>query len=425
MNESYKTDNDLDEKINEISKKALKKCQTLFETTDDICQFNQEKVLHAMQKNKLAESHFGYTTGYGYNDAGRDVLEAIYADVFKTEDALVRSQLVSGTSGLAVTLSAILKHGDELVYISGTPYDTLLGVIGVRETTGSLIENGVKYSEVALKNDTFDIEEIKNKVTKNTKVVAIQRSRGYSTRKALSIAEISEAIKVVKEISEDIIIMVDNCYGEFVEKLEPTEVGASLAVGSLIKNIGGGLAPLGAYVVGESKLIERVASRLTAPGLAKEVGASMGVTRTFAQGLFLAPSVARNALKTAMFASSIFEDLGFTTYPKYNDTRSDIVQAIEFNDEKLLISFCQSIQYSSPVDSFVTAMPWAMPGYDNDIIMASGSFVSGSSIELSADAPIKPPYIAYFQGGLTFEHGVYAIKNVVRRMYADNLLTLK
>ncbi|MFV0440055.1 MAG: aminotransferase class I/II-fold pyridoxal phosphate-dependent enzyme [Lachnospirales bacterium] len=414
------------ESLLKLEKRAFEDLKDVFREIDEVAYINQQKVLLAMQKNRLSDSHFTYASGYGYSDIGRDTLEAIYADVFCSEDAIVRPQIVSGTHALSLTLFANLNKGDELVSLSGSPYDTLLGVIGVRKTKGSLIEMGVDYKEIPLINEEkMDIDKIKNILSKNTKMCMIQRSKGYSTRKSFTVSEIAEVIKVVKGISKNIIIMVDNCYGEFVECDEPSQFGADVTVGSLIKNPGGGLAPVGGYVVGTSEIIENVAVRLTAPGLGKEVGATLGISQTLLQGLFLAPSVTRNALKTAIFASYIFEKIGYKVTPKPFEKRSDIVQAILFNDENPLIAFCEGIQASSPVDSFVTPKPWDMPGYDNQVIMAAGAFVQGSSIELSADAPIRPPYVAYFQGGLTFEHGRYAILNSIQKMIDDEVVTIK
>ncbi len=404
-------------KLEELSEQAELDLFDIYKKVDEVADYNQKKVLFAMQKHRLSDTHFSYASGYGYNDIGRDTLELIYADVFGAEDALVRPQIVSGTHALTLALAGNLKYGDELIYISGTPYDTLLGVIGVRETKGSLIDNGITYKEVGLVNDCdFDYNKIKETVTAKTTMVAIQRSKGYSTRKTFSVDEIVKVTTFVKSLNPNIIVMVDNCYGEFVEKYEPSDYNIDLTVGSLIKNAGGGLAPVGGYIVGKKDYIENSAIRLTSPGLGKEVGPSLGITQTLMQGFFLAPTVTRNALKTAIFSSYIFEKLGYNPTPKYTDSRHDIVQAIIFDNPDLLISFCRGIQYSSPVDSFVTPTPWDMPGYDNQVIMAAGAFVQGSSIELSADAPIRPPYVAYMQGGLTYEHGKFGVMYAVQEM---------
>ncbi|MFV0520636.1 MAG: aminotransferase class I/II-fold pyridoxal phosphate-dependent enzyme [Lachnospirales bacterium] len=409
---------DLDREIN-------RELLSLFCDIDDICFYNQQKVVFAMQKHNLADSHFTYASGYGYGDVGRDVLEEIFADIFGAEEAICRPQIVSGTHALSLTLFANLEKGDKLVSISGKPYDTLLGVIGIRKTKGSLIEKGVLYKEIPLKDDMyFDIDAIKNQVDKDTKMCILQRSKGYSTRRTLTVEEINEAIKVIKEINENIIVMVDNCYGEFVEKYEPSDYLADLTVGSLIKNPGGGLAPIGGYVVGKSEYIENVAIALTAPGLGKEVGASLGIAQTLLHGLFLAPSVTRNAIKNSLYASLLFEKLGFSVTPTIREKRACIVQAIIFNNPELLIAFCEGIQKSSPVDSHVVPVPWDMPGYDNQVIMAAGAFVQGSSIELSADAPIREPYVAFMQGGLTFEHGRFALLNTVKYMMDKGLIKL-
>lgn len=381
-----------------------------FDEIDDTAEYNQLKVIAAMQENRVSEACLGGTTGYGYNDIGRDTLEKVYASVFKAEDALVRPQITCGTHALAIALSGNLRPGDELLSPVGKPYDTLEEVIGIRESKGSLKEYGVTYRQVdLLKDGSFDFENIKMAINRNTKLVTIQRSKGYQTRKTLSVKRIGELIGFIKNIKPDIICMVDNCYGEFVEKMEPIEVGADMVVGSLIKNPGGGLAPIGGYIAGKKECIENAAYRLTSPGLGKEVGASLGVMQSFYQGLFLAPSVTANALKGAVFAANIYERLGFRVIPDGRESRHDIIQAVEFGTEEGVIAFCQGIQSAAPVDSFVNPEPWAMPGYDSDVIMAAGAFVSGSSIELSADGPIKPPYAVYFQGGLTWQHARFGI----------------
>ncbi len=405
LNEYYKNKFNLKEKTIKLCNDAENSLRELFFDIDKTAELNQLKVLHAMQKHNLSEAHFSYVSGYGYNDIGRDTIENIYATIFNAEDALVRPQLISGTHALSTALFANLKSGDELISISGLPYDTLQGVIGIRETKGSLIENGINYKQVDLNEDfSFDFDKIKSAITNKTKMIAIQRSKGYSFRKSFTIAELNEVIDFVKKIDENIICMVDNCYGEFVESLEPSDVNADLCIGSLIKNPGGGLAPVGGYIVGNKELIENCSYRLSAPGLGKEVGPTLGINNQILQGLFLAPTVVASSLKGAILFSKVYGELGFEVMPKYNDIRADIVQAINLNSRDNVINFCRGIQASSPVDSFVTPEPWGMPGYDSEVIMASGAFVQGSSIELSADAPIKPPYTVYVQGGLTYQH---------------------
>jgi len=384
--------------------------QERFACIDKNTEYNQLKVLNAMQKCKVSDAHFAGSSGYGYNDLGRDTLEEIYAAAFHAESALVRPQITCGTHALNVALAGNLRPKDELLAISGKPYDTLEEVIGIRPSNGSLAEYGVTYSQVDLLPDgSFDWEKIKHAINKRTKMVHIQRSKGYQTRKTLSVSAIGEAIAFVKSINPDIICMVDNCYGEFVERVEPTDVGADLCVGSLIKNPGGGLAPSGGYIVGRKKEVENCAYRLTSPGLGKEVGANFGLMQSFYQGFFLAPVVTASALKGAVFAANLYEQLGFFVLPDGKESRHDIIQSITFGTPKGVIAFCKGIQAAAPVDSFVTPEPWAMPGYDSDVIMAAGAFVQGSSIELSADAPIKPPYAVYFQGGLTWEHAKFGI----------------
>lgn len=401
----YKEKFDLKNETIDLCEIAEKELSGLFSEVDKVAELNQLKVLNAMQKHRLSDAHFSYVSGYGYNDIGRDVIEDIYATIFKTEDALVRPQLISGTHALTTALFSNLKNGDELLSPCGLPYDTLQGVIGIRETKGSLIENGVIYKQVDLLDDfSFDFDKIKKSISDKTKMVTIQRSKGYSFRKSFTIAELKELICFIKNINSNIICMVDNCYGEFVEIEEPSEVGADLCVGSLIKNPGGGLAPVGGYIVGKKELIENCSYRLSAPGLGKEVGPSLGINNQILQGLFLAPNVVANSLKGAILSSKVFENLGYEVMPKPFDKRADIVQAINLKNAENVISFCKGIQASSPVDSFVTPEPWGMPGYDCDVIMAAGAFVQGSSIELSADAPIKPPYTVYVQGGLTYYH---------------------
>jgi len=400
----------ISEEVYKFGEKILEGLRDRFEEIDKISEYNQLKVISAMQKNHVSTNHFEASSGYGYDDAGREVLEKVYADVFHTEDALVRPQIVCGTHALALALSANLRPGDEMISISGKPYDTLEEVIGIRESKGSLAEYGVTYKQVDLTDDgNFDFEGIKNAVSEKTKLVEIQRSKGYQTRPTLSVEKIAEAIKFVKSIRKDIIVMVDNCYGEFVEKYEPSDFGADMVVGSLIKNPGGGLAPIGGYIAGTKECIENASYRLTTPGLGKEVGASLGVNRSFYQGLFLAPTVTAGALKGAVFAANIYEKLGFRVVPNGTESRHDIIQAVEMGTPEGVVEFCKGIQAAAPVDSYVIPEPWAMPGYDSDVIMAAGAFIQGSSIELSADGPIKPPYAVYFQGGLTWYHAKLGI----------------
>ena len=381
-----------------------------FQAIDKRAEYNQLKVLRGMQENRVSDIHFAATTGYGYNDLGRDTLEAVYASVFHGESALVRPQLISGTHALNIALSGNLRPGDELLSPVGKPYDTLEEVIGIRPSCGSLKEYGVTYQQVDLKEDgSFDYEGIREALNERTRLVTIQRSKGYATRPTLSVERIGELIAFVKSIRPDVICMVDNCYGEFVETTEPTDVGADMIVGSLIKNPGGGLAPIGGYIVGRQDCIDRASYRLSAPGLGKEVGASLGINQQLYQGLFLAPTVVSGALKSAIFAANVYESLGFEVFPAGKDERHDIIQAITFGTPEGVIAFCKGIQAAAPVDSFVTPEPWDMPGYDSQVIMAAGAFVQGSSIELSADGPIKPPYAVYFQGGLTWYHGKLGI----------------
>lgn len=396
-----------------------------FDKIDETVEFNQLKVIRALQQNRVCAEHFNSSTGYGYNDAGRDALEAVYASVFHTEAALVRPQITCGTHALAVALSGNLRPGDELVSISGKPYDTLEEVIGIRPSCGSLAEYGVSYKQVDLLEDgSFDYKKIKDTLSEKTKMIEIQRSKGYQTRPTLSVTAIGEAIAFVKSINPEIICMVDNCYGEFVECIEPSDVGADMVVGSLIKNPGGGLAPIGGYIAGTEKCIENASYRLTSPGLGREVGATLGVMQSFYQGLFLAPTVVGGALKGAIFAANIYEKLGFKVVPNGQESRHDIIQAVEFGFPEGVIAFCEGIQAAAPVDSYVTPEAWAMPGYDSDVIMAAGAFIQGSSIELSADGPIKPPYAVYFQGGLTWQHAKLGILKSLQRLIEKNLVKL-
>lgn len=395
-----------------------------FDEIDRIAEYNQMKVLNAMRKNQVSEACFQPSTGYGYTDLGRDTLERVYADIFHAEDALVRAQITCGTHALTVALSGNLRPGDELLSPVGKPYDTLEGVIGIRPERGSLAEYGVSYRQVDLLPDgSFDFENIKKAINEKTKLVTIQRSKGYQPRPTLSVERIGELIAFVKSIKPDVICMVDNCYGEFVEIIEPTDVGADLCVGSLIKNPGGGLAPIGGYIVGKREYVENAAFRLTAPGLGKELGASLGVNQAFYQGLFLSPQVTAGALKGAIFAANIYERLGFKVVPDSTESRHDIIQAVVFGVPEGVISFCKGIQAAAPVDSFVEPEPWAMPGYDADVIMAAGAFVSGSSIELSADGPIKPPYAVYFQGGITWYHSKFGIMMSLQKVLEAGIVS--
>lgn len=400
----------LKEEVLGFGRKAEEALKERFEAIDQVAEYNQMKVIKAMQDNRVSDIHFAATTGYGYNDLGRDTLESVYAGVFHTESALVRPQLTCGTHALHIALSGNLRPGDELLSPVGKPYDTLEEVIGIRDSIGSLKEYGVSYRQVDLKEDgSFDWEGIRAAINERTRLVTIQRSKGYATRPTLSVARIGELIAFVKSIKPEVICMVDNCYGEFVETIEPTDVGADMAVGSLIKNPGGGLAPIGGYIVGRKDCVDRAAYRLSAPGLGKEVGASLGLNQQLFQGLFLAPTVVSGALKGAIFAANIYEKLGFAVVPNGSESRHDIIQAITFGTPEGVIAFCKGIQAAAPVDSFVTPEPWDMPGYDSQVIMAAGAFVQGSSIELSADGPIKPPYAVYFQGGLTWYHAKLGI----------------
>ena len=421
--------NDMYEKMGispETVKKGRQICEDLkerFDQIDQVAEYNQLKVLNAFRDCKVSEACLYGTTGYGYNDIGRDTLEEVYAHIFNTQAALVRPQITCGTHALALALMSNLRPGDELLSPVGKPYDTLEEVIGIRESKGSLKEYGILYRQVDLLTDSsFDYDKIKEAINEKTKIVTIQRSKGYQTRKTFSVKEIGELIAFVKNIKSDIICMVDNCYGEFVETIEPSDVGADMVVGSLIKNPGGGLAPIGGYIAGRKDCIENAAYRLTSPGLGKEVGASLGVLKDFYQGLFLAPTVVASALKTSIFAANLFEKEGFKVVPDSTESRHDIIQAITLGNEERVCAFCEGIQSAAPVDSFVTPEPWDMPGYDAKVIMAAGAFVSGSSIELSADGPIKPPFAVYFQGGLTWPHGKAGILKAYQTMADRGLL---
>ena len=415
----------LDERLIDFCVSQEETLRPVFQEIEKNAQYNQLKVLRAMQKNKVSDIHFAATTGYGYNDLGRDTLEQVYADVFRAESALVRPQLISGTHALTVALAGNLRPGDEIFSPVGAPYDTLQGVIGIRKERGSLTEYGITYRQTdLLENGEFDWKGIERAIHSKTKLVTVQRSKGYMWRDSFTVERIAQLIKKIKEIKPDVICMVDNCYGEFVDILEPSQVGADLVVGSLIKNPGGGLAPIGGYIAGKEEYVENAAARLTAPGLGKEVGATLGVTPSFFQGLFFAPQVVCGSLKGAVFASKLFEALGYPVNPKPLDKRADIVQAIQMEDPKKLVAFCQGIQKGAPVDSYVTPEPWDMPGYDCQVIMAAGAFVQGSSIELSADAPMKPPYIVYMQGGLSWYHAQIGIMTGLQSMLEKGLLML-
>ncbi len=411
--------------VYEFGEAILKNLTKRFQSIDETAEYNQLKVIKAMQEARVSEACLLGTTGYGYNDLGRDTLEQVYAKLFHCEDALVRPQITCGTHALALALMSNLRPGDELLSPVGKPYDTLEEVIGIRPSKGSLAEYGITYRQVDLLEDgSFDYEGIRQALSDKTRLVTIQRSKGYQTRKTLSVERIGELISFIKNIKPDIICMVDNCYGEFVQRTEPTDVGADMVVGSLIKNPGGGLAPIGGYIAGKKECVENAAFRLTSPGLGKEVGASLGVTASFYQGLFLAPTVTASALKSAVFAANIYEKLGFFVAPDSTEERFDIIQAITFGKKEGVIAFCKGIQAGAPVDGFVTPEPWDMPGYDSPVIMAAGAFVSGSSIELSADGPIKPPYNVYFQGGLTWQHGKFGILKTLQEMKKCGLIRL-
>ena len=414
---SYYTENGISEKVFDFCNEIEAGLKDRFAKIDKIAEYNQIKVLRAMQQAGFAEHHLRGTTGYGYNDAGRDTLEQVYANVFHTEDALVRQQITCGTHALTIALAGNTRPGDEILSVAGSVYDTLQGVIGVRPEKGCLAEYGITYNQVDLLPDgSWDFDGIKAAINERTKLIEIQRSKGYDTRPSLSVDQIGEVISFIRGIKPEVIIMVDNCYGEFVETKEPSDVGADMVVGSLIKNPGGGIAPIGGYICGTKQCIENAAARLITPGIGKEVGASLGITAQFTQGLFLAPTVTAAAVKAAIFASSIYEKLGFEVIPKASEERHDIIESIVFGKPELVQAFCEGIQNGAPIDSFVKPVPWAMPGYDDDVIMAAGTFVSGASIELSADAPMKEPYAVYFQGGITYPHAKYAIMLTLEKM---------
>lgn len=416
----------ISEAVLKLGEKYEAELHNRFEKLDEVAEFNQMKVIHAMQENRLSEQCFYGSTGYGYNDEGRDTLEKVYASIFHTEDALVRPQITCGTHALSIALSAMLRPGDELFSPVGKPYDTLEGIIGIRPEKGCLAEFGITYRQVDLLPDGgFDYENIKKALNEKTKLVTIQRSKGYQTRPTLSVERIGELISFIKGIKPDVKVMVDNCYGEFVETIEPTDVGADLCVGSLIKNPGGGLVATGGYIVGKKECVEYCAYRLTTPGLGKEVGASLSINRSMFQGLFFAPTVVASAIKGAIFAARIYEDLGFPVIPNGTEPRYDIIQAITLGSKEAMIAFCGGIQAAAPVDSFVVPEGWAMPGYTADVIMAAGAFIQGASIELSADGPLAPPYAVYFQGGLTWYHAKLGILMSLDRLYKNNLIELK
>ncbi len=408
----------------QLTDDILEDLRERFSVIDETAEYNQLKVLRAMQEHQVSEACLLGTTGYGYNDLGRDTLEEVYASVFHTESALVRPQITCGTHALALALMSNLRPGDELLSPVGKPYDTLEEVIGIRPSKGSLKEYGISYRQVDLLPDgSFDYDKIKENINEKTRLVTIQRSKGYQTRPTLSVKRIGELIAFIKGIKPDVICMVDNCYGEFVEKCEPSDVGADMVVGSLIKNPGGGLAPIGGYIAGKKECVENAAYRLTSPGLGKEVGASLGILSAFYQGLFLAPTVTASALKGAIFAANVYERLGYHVVPDSTESRHDIIQAVEFGTPEGVIAFCQGIQAAAPIDSHVTPEPWDMPGYDAQVIMAAGAFVSGSSIELSADGPIKPPYAVYFQGGLTWQHAKFGIMKSLQMLLDKGILS--
>ena len=413
----------ISEEVFDYCEKICKSLEDRFKKIDEIAEINQLKVLKAMQKNKVSDIHFAASSGYGYNDLGRDTLEGVYADVFHTEAALVRPAILCGTHALTVALFGNLRPGDEVLSPVGKPYDTLDGVIGITPTAGSLAEYGVTYSQVDLLPDfSFDYEGIKAAIGDKTRLVTIQRSKGYAVRPTFSVKKIGELISFIKKIKPEIICMVDNCYGEFVEELEPSDVGADMVVGSLIKNPGGGLAPIGGYIAGKEKYVDMASYRMSCPGLGKEIGASLGLNQALFQGLFMAPTVTAGAVKGAIFAANVYESLGFDVLPDSKEDRYDIIQAVSLKSGERLKAFCEGIQAAAPVDSFVTPEPWDMPGYNDQVIMAAGAFVQGSSIELSADGPMREPYAAYFQGGLTFNHAKFGIMMSLQKIFEKGLL---
>lgn len=415
----------IDKDVLSFCNEILAGLEKRFKDIDTVAEYNQMKVLNAMQKNNTAEMHLHGSTGYGYDDEGRDNLERIYSDIFHTEDALVRPQIACGTHALNVALAGNLRPGDELLSPVGKPYDTMDEIIGIRESKGSLAEYGITYRQVDLLEDgTFDYENIRKAINEKTKLVTIQRSKGYDSRPSFTVTQIGELIKFIKEIKPEVICMVDNCYGEFVETIEPSDVGADMVVGSLIKNPGGGLAPCGGYIAGTAECVENAAYRLSSPGLGKEVGATLSVNDRFYQGLFFAPTVVASAIKAAVFAANVYEKLGFKAIPNGTEVRADIIQAVELRSPEKLLAFCAGIQAAAPIDSFVTPIAWDMPGYDSQVVMAAGAFVQGSSIELSADGPLREPFTAYFQGGLTWPHAKLGIIKSLQSLVDKKLVDL-
>jgi len=413
----------ISDKVLELGREAEAVLKERFEAIDEMAELNQLKVLKALKENRVSEADFVTTRGYGYDDGGRDNLERVYASIFKGEDALVRAQLISGTHAISTALFANLRPGDELLSPCGKPYDTLDSIIGLNDAEGSLKDYGVTYRQVDLKEDySFDYEGIRAAINEKTKLVEIQRSRGYALRPTFSVDQIGELIAFIKSVKPDVKVMVDNCYGEFVEEKEPLEVGADIIVGSLIKNPGGGLAPIGGYIVGDAKMVEKAAYRLTAPGLGKEIGANLGVNKDLYQGLFLAPSVVASAHKGAIFAAYLYSKQGFKVSPEYTEERHDIIQAVTFGCPEGLQAFCEGIQAAAPVDAYVRPVPSDMPGYDSQVIMAAGNFISGASIELSADGPMREPYTAFFQGGLTWYHAKIGILMSLQRLYESGVI---
>lgn len=410
---------EISKEVIELGKKAEVEVQKEFKEIDELCEYHSLRVLNAFQKYQISDMHFNSTTGYGYSDVGRDTIEKVFAEVLHTEDSLVRSQFISGTHALTVALFAFLRPNDTMISICGKPYDTLDEVIGIKSNPSSLQAYGVNYEQINLIDNDFDYEAIRKRMSKkDVKLIEIQRSRGYSLRDSITLDKIEKVIQTIRKVNDEVIIMVDNCYGEFVDKIEPTQIGADVMVGSLIKNLGGGIAPNGAYIAGKKELVELAAQRLTAPGLGKEVGPTLGINKQILQGLFFAPSVVASSLKTAVFASKVLENLGYKPHPRYNEKRSDIVQTIEFGNPEKLIAYCQGIQMGSPIDSNAIPEPWDMPGYTDKVIMAAGAFTQGSSIELSCDAPIREPYVAFMQGGLTYPYGklgvLHAVQNILK-----------
>lgn len=407
----------ISKEIENLCTKSEQDVENIFKEINNTCEYNSLKVLKAFQNNNISDIHFNSTTGYGYSDVGREAIEKVYSEIFKAEDSLVRSQFISGTHALTVALFAFLRPGDTMLSITGLPYDTLHEVIGIKENASSLKAYNVNYDQIDLVNDDFDYERIQKRLKESkVKLIEIQRSKGYSTRKSITIEQLEKVIKAIREVDKEVIIMVDNCYCEFVTKVEPIEIGADIAVGSLIKNLGGGIAPNGAYIVGRKDLIELAGERLTAPGEGKEVGPTLGINKSILQGLFLAPSVVASSLKTAVLASKMLDTLGYKTEPKYDAKRADIVQTIEFGEPEKLIKYCQGIQMGSPIESGSVPEPWDMPGYTDKVIMAAGAFTQGSSIELSCDGPIRPPYVAFMQGGLTYEYGKLGVLKAIQML---------